>query len=221
MRKLLSLLAVLMLFTALAFAQSRAITGQVRDENGKPVPFATIQIKGDLTGVSADAQGNFKINAQTRDVLVISAVNFSSKEMAVPATGPINIALETIAKTETEVVVTAAGIRRRPRELGYSVAKVSNAELVNGRTPQVAAGLSGKVSGLVIINANSSVDPAVKFNLRGYRSMSGSNDALIVIDGLPQPFGNFTFSTLSIQIAVEVFPLLKVGFEVRCLEPRG
>jgi len=211
MRKLLSLLAVLLLFTALASAQSRAITGQVRDENGKPVPFATVQVKGDLTGVSADAQGNFKINAQTRDVLVVSAVNFSSKEMAVPATGDMTISLETIAKTETEVVVTAAGIRRRPRELGYSVAKVSNAELVNGRTPQVAAGLAGKVSGLVIINANSSVDPAVKFNLRGYRSMSGSNDALIVIDGLPQPFGNSTMFNLINPNDVESISVLKGG----------
>lgn len=211
MRKLFTLLAVLLLYVATATAQSRTITGQVKDENGKPVPFATVQVKGDLTGVSADAQGNFKINAQTRDVLVVSAVNFSTKEIAVPATGSISVTIETIATTETEVVVTAQGIRRRPRELGYSVAKVSNAELVNGRTPQIAAGLSGKVSGLVIINANSSVDPAVKFNLRGYRSMTGSNDALIVIDGLPQPNGISTMFNLINPNDVESISVLKGG----------
>ena len=211
MRKLLSLLAVLMLCTALVSAQNRTITGQVRDENGKPVPFATVQVKGDLTGVSADAQGNFKINAQTKDVLIISAVNFSPRELAVPASGAITVSLETLAKTETEVIVTAQGIRRRARELGYSVAKISTAELTNGRSPQVAAGLSGKVSGLVIINANSSVDPAVKFNLRGYRSMSGSNDALVVIDGLPQPNGISTMFNLINPNDVENISILKGG----------
>ncbi|MEO7983182.1 MAG: SusC/RagA family TonB-linked outer membrane protein [Bacteroidota bacterium] len=211
MRKLLSLLAVLMLCTALVSAQNRTITGQVKDENGKPVPFATVQVKGDLTGVSADAQGNFKINAQTKDVLVISAVNFSSREIAVPVSGSVAVSLETVAKTETEVIVTAQGIRRRPRELGYSVAKVTNAELTNGKSPQIAAGLSGKVSGLVIVNANSSVDPAVKFNLRGYRSMSGNNDALIVIDGLPQPNGNSTMFNLINPNDVESISVLKGG----------
>ncbi|MEO5945166.1 MAG: TonB-dependent receptor plug domain-containing protein, partial [Chitinophagaceae bacterium] len=211
MRKLLSLLAVLLLFMAIASAQNRSITGQVKDENGKPVPFATVQVKGDLTAVSADAQGIFKINAQTKDVLVFSAVNFSSKEFAVPASGAVNVSLESVAKTETEVVVTALGIRRRPRELGYSVAKVTNAELTNGRSPQIAAGLSGKVSGLVITNANSSVDPAVKFNLRGYRSMSGNNDALIVIDGLPQPNGSSTLFNLINPSDVESISILKGG----------
>ncbi len=119
--------------------------------------------------------------------------------------------MTTIAKTETEVVVTAQGIRRRPRELGFSVAKVSNAELTDGRAPQFAAGLSGKVSGLVIVNANNSVDPAVKFNLRGYRSMSGNNDALIVIDGLPQPPGSSTMFNLINPNDVESISVLKGG----------
>jgi len=211
MRKLLSLLAVLMFFATLVSAQNRTISGQVRDENGKPVPFATVQVKGDITGTSADAQGNFKINAQTRDVLVITAVNFTSKEVAVPATGDVVVALNSIAVTETEVVVTAQGVRRRPRELGYSLANVSNKELTSGRAPQLAAGLSGKVSGLVIINANNSVDPAVKFTLRGYRSMSGNNDALIVIDGLPQPQGNSTMFNLINPNDVESVSILKGG----------
>ncbi len=211
MRKLLPLLAVLMLFTALASAQNRTISGQVRDESGKPIPFATVQVKGDLTGVSADAEGNFKIQAQTRDVLVISAVNYSSKETSVPGSGAVAVSLTTIAKTETEVVVTALGIRRRPKELGYSVAKISNQELTVGRAPQIAAGLSGKVSGLVITNANSSVDPSVKFNLRGYRSMSGNNDALIVIDGLPQPGGASTLFNLINPNDVESISVLKGG----------
>jgi TonB-linked SusC/RagA family outer membrane protein len=211
MRKLLSLLAVMILYSVSLFAQNRTVTGTVRDENGKPIPFATVQVRGDATGTSADASGTFKINAQKNDVLVVSAVNFSTKEISVPATGGIDISLVTVAKTETEVIVTAQGIRRRPRELGFSVAKVTNAELNVGHSPQLAAGLSGKVSGLVIVNANASVDPQVKFNLRGYRSMTGNNDALIVIDGLPQPVGNSTMFNLINPNDVESVTILKGG----------
>jgi hypothetical protein len=139
----------MMMLASLVSAQNRAISGQVKDENGKPVPFATVQVKGDITGTSADVNGNFKINAATNDVLVITAVNFTSTELRVPASGAVDVSLRSVAVTETEVIVTAQGIRRRPRELGYSVAKVSNAELTNGRTPQLAQGLSGKVSGLL------------------------------------------------------------------------
>src|SRR6185503_14198552 len=112
---------------------------------------------------------------------------------------------------ETEVVVTAQGVRRRPRELGYSIAKVSNQELTTGRAPQLAAGLSGKVSGLVVINANNSVDPAFKITLRGYRSMTGNNDALIVIDGLPQAPGSSTMFNLLNPNDIESITILKGG----------
>ncbi len=211
MRKLLPLLAVLLLFTALASAQTRTISGQVRDEGGKPVPFASVKVKGSSTGVSADDQGSFKINAQAGDVLIASAVNFNSKEIKVGSSGAVAISLESTTKTIDEVVVTAQGIRRRPKELGYSIAKVSNEDITNGRSPQVAAGLSGKVSGLVIINANNSVDPAVKINLRGYRSMTGSNDALIVVDGLPQTRGTSTLFNLLNPNDIESISVLKGG----------
>jgi TonB-linked SusC/RagA family outer membrane protein len=211
MRKLLPLLAVLLFFATTVSAQSRNISGQVLDENGKPVAFASVKIKGDITGTSADSKGNFKINAATGDVLVISAVNYNSKEIVVGTGESVSVALVTVAKTIDEVVVTAQGIRRRPRELGYSVAKVSNQEITNGRSPQLAASLAGKVSGLVILNANNSVDPAVKINLRGYRSMTGNNDALIVIDGLPQTRGNSVMFNLINPNDIESITVLKGG----------
>ena len=141
--------------------------------------------------------------------LIVSASGYKEKE--VDATDNLTVALVEENKTLSEVVVTAQGIRRRPKEIGYSVAKVSNTELTVGRAPQVAAGLSGKVSGLVIINANNSVDPAVKFNLRGYRSMSGNNDALIVVDGLPQPPGSSTMFNLLNPNDIESITVLKGG----------
>jgi TonB-linked SusC/RagA family outer membrane protein len=211
MRKTLSLLAVLLLFATVVIAQSRTISGKVLDESGKPVPYATVKIKGQDAGVSADINGNFSISAKSTDVLIISAVNFIQKETAVSSSNSISVSLAPSAKTIDEVVVTAQGIRRRQKELGYSVAKISNTELTNGRSPQIAQGISGKVSGLVVVNANNSVDPAVKFTLRGYRSMSGNNDALIVIDGLPQPFGNSTLFNLINPNDVESISVLKGG----------
>jgi TonB-linked SusC/RagA family outer membrane protein len=183
MRKF-TLLAVLMVCTALAFAQSRSITGQILDENGTPVPFATIKIKGTTVGTSADANGKFTVQAKTGDILVASAINFSSVEKAVDVGLTLNFSLQSSTGVIEEVVVTAQGIRKKPREIGYAYAKVSAEEITVGRSPQLAQALSGKISGLAIYNVNNSVDPQVKVVLRGYRSLTGNNEALVVIDGM-------------------------------------
>lgn len=184
MRKFLTLLAVLLLYV-LAYAQTRPIKGQVRDENGNPVPFATVTIKGSNTGTSADANGSFTINAKQGDVLEVSAVNFGRSQVTVGTSESVTVSLGKTDGLIDEVVVTAQGIRRRPKELGYSATKVNTEEITTGRSPQVAASLSGKVSGLAVFNIDNSVDPQTKIVLRGYRSLTGNNDALIVIDGIP------------------------------------
>ncbi|HEY0040765.1 MAG TPA: TonB-dependent receptor plug domain-containing protein, partial [Flavisolibacter sp.] len=100
---------------------------------------------------------------------------------------------------------------RKAKELGYSVGRVSNTDLTNGRSPQLAQGLAGKVSGLAIFNVNNSVDPSVKITLRGYRSLTGNNDALIVIDGLQQPPGSSTMLNLLNPNDIESVSILKGG----------
>jgi len=209
MRKLVLLVpALLFIFTGL-LAQKTTITGKVTDEKGITIPNASVKIKGSKAGAIADNDGSFVLNVAAGTKLIVSASGY--KEIEVDAANNMSVVLVEENKTLSEVVVTAQGIRRRPKELGYSLAKVSNAELTTGRTPTVAAGLSGKVSGLVIINANNSVDPAVKINLRGYRSMSGNNDALIVIDGLPQPPGSSTMFNLLNPNDIESITVLKGG----------
>ena len=185
MRKIVSLFTMLMLATVLAFAQQQPITGRVVDENGQPVSGASILIKGSNTGASADAAGNFRINAKSSDILVISSTNFPQIEVKVGSQRSITATLGRSSAMIDEVVVTAQGIRRRAKELGYSLAKVNTEDITVGRSPQLAQSLSGKVSGLAIYNVNNSVDPQVKVVLRGYRSLTGSNDALIVVDGIP------------------------------------
>ena len=183
MRKLLTLLAIV-LSTTIAYSQTRTIMGKVADQTGKPVPSASVLLKGTKSGVSADADGNFKISAKTGDVLIVSAVNFTSENVKVSNQNNVSVTLSVVETQIDEVIVTAQGIKRKSRDIGYAYAKISNAEINNGRSPQLATSLSGKVSGLAILNVNNSVDPSVKIVLRGYRSLTGNNEALIIVDGM-------------------------------------
>src|SRR5215204_4998556 len=211
MRKFLCLFQALLLYCLTVSAQSRYLTGRILDDAGLPVPFATIKIKGNSTGTSADANGNFRISVTPTSVLVVSAVNYAIKELPVGTNETISISLTKGEGLIEEVVVTAQGIRRRPKELGFSVAKVSNSEITNGHSPQLAQSLSGKVSGLAIFNVDNSVDPSVKIVLRGYRSLTGNNDALIVIDGLMMPPGSSTVLNLINPNDIENVSVLKGG----------
>lgn len=205
-----TLLVNFMLFCVIAFSQT-TIKGKVTDESNKPVPFASVKVKGTDVGTAADAEGNFSIEAAKGAVLVISAVNFSQTEVTVGNSSTLNISLGASTGTIEEVVVTAQGIRRKAKELGYSVGRLNNEDITTGRSPQLAQSLSGKVAGLVVFNTNNSVDPSVKITLRGYRSLTGSNDALVVIDGLQQPPGSQTMLSLLNPNDIESVSILKGG----------
>jgi len=205
-----TLLVSFLLFCVIAFSQ-QTIRGRVTDETNKPVPFASVKVKGTDVGTAADAEGNFSIPANQGAVLVVSAVNFSPRELTVGTSTTVTVALSGTGGTIEEVVVTAQGIRRKSKELGYSVGRISNEDITTGRSPQLAQSLSGKVSGLAVFNVNQSVDPSVKVTLRGYRSLTGSNDALIVIDGLQQPPGSQTMLSLLNPNDIESVTILKGG----------
>lgn len=182
MRKFLSLFVILCFSTATVFAQTRKVTGRVIDDRGTPVPYATVMEAGKNNGTQTDENGNYTITVGLNSRLTISAAGFSSQTVAVKDV--VNVSLAPGNSELQEVIVTAQGIRRRPKELGYSIGKVTNQELTVGKSPRLAEALSGKVSGLTVFNIDNSVDPQVKVVLRGYRSLTGSNDALIVIDGI-------------------------------------
>ncbi|HEX7848066.1 MAG TPA: carboxypeptidase-like regulatory domain-containing protein, partial [Chitinophagaceae bacterium] len=147
MRKIASLLAVLMLFSALAFSQTRIITGRVTDEKGDALPGATIRLKGTNTGVTAGENGQFSISAKTGDVLVVSGAGLEPTEIKVGAGSTISVEMKRVVVAGSEVVVTSLGIARPKKELGYATTKVSSAELTKGRAVNIANGLQGKVSG--------------------------------------------------------------------------
>ncbi|HJS53188.1 MAG TPA: carboxypeptidase-like regulatory domain-containing protein, partial [Chitinophagaceae bacterium] len=188
MRKIVLLCAAAMLCSILAFAQTRKISGVVTDANGKAVPFASVTVKGTNNGTAADANGKYTLsNVKAGDVLVITALGFLDQETPVGSSDVINITF-TGPKSEslTEVVVsTALGIRKQPRELGYSTARVSNNEFTAANAVNVQNGLTGKVSGLNIATVNNGVFSDTRITLRGIRSLTGNNQPLLVLDGSP------------------------------------
>lgn len=182
MRKCLSLIAILLLSLSV-FAQTKTTTGRITDQQGQPVPFATILIKGSKTAASADADGNFSIKAKQGDVLVISGAGMAAKEAAVSGNGPVNVQVSRKESNMTEVVVTALGIQRQAKELGYSTAKVTGKELTQAKPISAVNGLTGKVSGLQINTTNNGVFAPTRVTLRGNRSLTGNNQPLIIVDG--------------------------------------
>ncbi|GAB4023649.1 SusC/RagA family TonB-linked outer membrane protein [Spirosoma koreense] len=185
MRKFLLTQFLLCLCAIPLLAQNRSISGKVTSsEDGSPLPGVTVLLKGTTQGTTTNADGIYQINASTGDVLLISFIGFTTESLKLGNQTTVDVALKPDASQLQEVVVTAQGVRKSQRELGYAVARVQNEDVTVGRSPQLAQALSGKVTGLAVYNLNNSVDPAVKVVLRGYRSLTGNNEALVVLDGM-------------------------------------
>lgn len=184
MTKIVSFLTLLMLITMIAAGQTRQISGRVLDDAGQPISAASIVIKGTNTGASANANGDFTINAKTGDVLVISAVGIPSSEVRVTAGSNVSVSLTRQNANLSEVVVTALGITRNRNTLPYAAQQVTSSEITKTRTDNFANSLSGKVAGLQI-KTNNNLGGSTNIVLRGTKSITGNNQALIVVDGVP------------------------------------
>ena len=170
-----------------AWAQTRQLTGKVTDaKDGSGLPGVSILLKGSGTGANSDGQGNFSmIVPETGAVLVFSMMGMKTKEVEVGAQMVINVALEEEAKDLRDVVVTAAGIERNVRGLGYSTQKIDGNQLVNARETNVLNALSGKVAGVQVTTSSGMPGASSVVKIRGNNSISGSSDPLYVIDGVP------------------------------------
>lgn len=189
MRKIASLLMMLLCFCALAFGQTQTVTGQVRDDKGEPIPFATVQEVGTQNATKADASGNFSIKVKTGAQLAVSSAGYESKTFP-SAAGFNTLSLKSSTVTIQEVVVTTAlGIQRQAKEIGYSTAKVKSAELTQAKVVNLQNGLTGKVSGLNVATTNSGVFADTRVVIRGIRSLTGNNQPMLVLDGVPLSLG--------------------------------
>jgi TonB-linked SusC/RagA family outer membrane protein len=170
----------------IASAQNRSISGRVTDRaNNQGLPGVTVLVKGTTIGTGTNNDGTFTLSVPTTaTTLVFSFIGYTTVEQPI-GSGTINVGLVSDAKQIGEVVVTGAlGIQRQEREVGYATATLDTKEITQARPTNFVNGLAGKVSGLQIQTLNNGVNSVPRVTLRGTRSLTGNNEALIVIDGV-------------------------------------
>lgn len=189
MKRILVLFTVLMLTGFWALAQSKTVTGIVKDESGAPVPFATVTESGTRNATTADANGNFEIKMKENGSLTFSATGYNSAKTT-PEGKNVTVALKrNNLELSTVVVTTALGQQREAKELGYAQTTINNKTLTAAKSVNIQQALNGKVSGLNISTVNSGVFENAKINIRGIRSLTGNNQPMLVVDGAPTPLG--------------------------------
>jgi len=163
---------------------NKVITGKVVDDKGIPLPGVSIKIKGTGTGTVTDVNGGFSINAADNATLVISYIGYDTQEVVVGSRSSLTITLLPSSKNLSEVVVTALGIKKDERKLGYSVTTVGGEDLNKAKESNVAYSLEGKVAGLSISGTNGGPGSSARILLRGVTSFN-AQPPLFVINGVP------------------------------------
>lgn len=177
------------------FCQSRQISGRVTDPSNNPVPRATVLVKGTTTGVSADENGRFVITVPSSNAtLVVSSAGYTSQEMQIGSASDYSISLAT-SNDLSEVIVTAFGIRKEKKALGYSVQNVTGADLNVNRQNNVVNALQGKVAGVTISSTGGAPGQGARILIRGINSLDAgrNNQPLFIVDGVE--IDNSTFET--------------------------
>lgn len=191
-RWLISILLVTIGLGQYAFAQSQntspiVISGTIHDVDGHPLSAVTVQIKGLNRSTVTNRQGTFQIEVDEQDaVLIIQAIGFQSQEVSVDHSRKLNIVLLADVKGLEEVVVTALGISRQAKSLGYAAQEIKGNDLSEVRSSNFVDGLSGKIAGITTVGNPSGVGGSSRITIRGDKSLNiNANQPLFVIDGVP------------------------------------
>ncbi len=190
----LSMLVMALLFSAFTFSQEKTVSGTISDENNLPLPGATVIVLGTTTGVSADFDGKYSIQAKVGDVLQFSFVGYTTQSKTVGVENTIDVSIQP-DNTLDEVVVTALGIKRNSKSLGYSVSSVKSEEIVENSEPDLIRSLNGKVPGVNVNTSTGVAGAANKITIRGTTSFQGGNQPLFVVDGTPYSNDEITTSS--------------------------
>ncbi len=183
-----SLVVLLVGTTGLAFSQN-IVTGTVEDADG-PLIGASVLVKGTTVGTITDMDGQFSIEAKVGDELEFSYMGYTSQTVKV--TGKtLNVTMSENTEVLSEVVVTAMGIKRDRKALGYEVGEVKGEELTKAGNPNAATSMAGRVAGLVVSETAGGASGSTRVVLRGATEMTGNNQPLYVIDGVPMDNTNF------------------------------
>ena len=183
MRKLLPFF-MMMLMSMAALAQS-TVSGTVKDaQTGEPIPGATVLVKGTSNGTTTDLDGNYKVEAGADAVLVFSFIGYANVEENVGSRTVVNVGMKTDLTELSEVVVTALGIEKESKTLGYSVSRVSGEKFTKAREISVANNLVGRVAGVNSSAPATGPGGSSRVTIRGNSSLSGSNQPLYVVNGI-------------------------------------
>ena len=199
MRKLtMLLLGISLLFSRQLLAQS-TVTGKITDPNGQPIPGATIKIKNAKAGTIAGSNGTFTINAAGSATLVVSAVGYETMEISVANQPNVSVSLKLSNNSSlNEVVVTAYGVKREKKALGYAVSTVTSKDLELKPENDIARILNGKAPGVNVLSTSGLSGSGTNINIRGISTITGGSVPLFVVDGVEfdggtNAQGNFTY----------------------------
>ena len=184
MKKIYFLMFLLFALVANAWSQTSRVTGKVINAQGEGIPFATIALEGSQTSVSADANGNFEISAPPSATLLVSSTGLQPVQVKVANQSSLIVSLVTTNPLQ-EVVVTALGITRQAKSLGYSTQQVSGAELTKARETNIVNSLAGKIAGVRVTSQSGTLGGSSRILIRGASSLGSSSQPIFVVDGLP------------------------------------
>jgi TonB-linked SusC/RagA family outer membrane protein len=184
-KKILLIIGLCLVVFCQAFAQNRTITGTViGKDDGLPIPGVTVKVKGAQVGAQTNSAGKYTISASDGTVLQFSFIGYLTEQLTVQG-NVMNVMLTAASNELNEVVVTANDIKREKRTLGYSAPTVSNKELTEGGNPSALTSLTGLVAGVNITSTSNTPGSSTRIVLRGGSSITGNNQALLVVDGVP------------------------------------
>lgn len=182
------LLLVMVLCSAylLSFGQERQVSGKVSDDSGETLPGVNVVLKGTTTGTITDIDGNYKMSIpQDGGVLVFSFIGMATQEAEIGVQSVIDLDMSVDATELSEVVITAVGIERQKKALGYAISTVSQEQMQQKSEPDVLKTLQGKIPGVNISGSSGAPGSATRITIRGASSFLGSNSPLFIVDGIP------------------------------------
>jgi TonB-linked SusC/RagA family outer membrane protein len=185
-RKLLLLFLGIVLCSAQAIAQQITVTGKVTSaDDGLPLPGVSVKIKGKAGGTTTDALGRYALETGNNDVLVFSFIGMTAQELPVNGAKVLNVKMADDSRILNEVAVTAFGVKQEVRSLGFSTQNIKAQEIVDSQQPNIVNALQGKVAGVQITNSSGAAGSSANIMIRGGSSLSGSNQPLFILDGIP------------------------------------
>ncbi|MGB5988683.1 MAG: SusC/RagA family TonB-linked outer membrane protein [Marinifilaceae bacterium] len=195
MKKLIGLIACLMLFgLSSVWAQSKSVTGTVTDQSGVGLPGVSVSVKGTSVGTNTDIDGKWALSVTSDDIIIISFVGMKTQEIKVGNKTVFKVILEENRVAVDEVVVTAFGMKKSRKAIGYAVQDVKADKLTQAGNSSFAGALQGKISGVEIKPSSGMPGASSQMVIRGARSFTGDNTPLYVVDGMPISSSSY-FST--------------------------